>query len=63
LVAYRKLYKLKNVIKYDIIIFFYRKIEDEIYFDFLIKKNDIVLAGLIRVDFMICLLFEILLFF
>jgi hypothetical protein len=63
LIAYRKLYKPKNVIIYDILIFFYGDIEDEIYFDFSIKRNDIVLARLICFDFWIYLLFEILIFF
>jgi hypothetical protein len=62
-IAYRNLYKLKNVIKYDNIIFFYRKIEDEIYFDFLIRRNHIALMRLICVDSMIYLLFGILVFF
>jgi hypothetical protein len=63
LIAERKLYKPKNVIIYDIIIFFYDDMEDEIHFNFLIRRVHIVLAGLICVGFTIYLLFEILIFF
>jgi hypothetical protein len=63
LIAYRKLYRPKNVIIYDILIFFYGDIEDEIHFDFSIKRNHIVLMRLICFHFIIYLLFGILIFF
>jgi hypothetical protein len=63
LIAEKKLYKPKNVIIYDIIIFFYGKMEDEIHFDSLIKRNDIVQMRLVCLDFTIYLLFGILKFF
>jgi tetratricopeptide (TPR) repeat protein len=45
LIAYRKLYKSKNVKIYDIIIFLYREIEDEIHFESIDIKRELGLRS------------------